>query len=143
MNNSQRYERLHKLVKIQEQMVLVEFRELQRERDSVRKQIYDLNSIGRESVEKLGQRLTSSFELAVIKSFAANLEGALEVLQRNLIQTENDYSIVGQKIKEVRSTLVSVSRLIDKSKITQANAMQLAEQKLIDEYLGYYQAKPD
>lgn len=139
MNKSRRLNTIHKLVKLQEQMVLAEFSDLQQQSDQLKGQLVHLAGIKDESNRKLTRQNLYIHELASIKVFAENVETAISGIQQSLQVTDRNYAIVGERIKELRTTLLSISRLIEKYQLQFANEQSLAEQKQTEEFLSYIQ----
>ena len=137
MTSSNRLNRIHALVKIQEQMILSEFKDLQDECEKIRVQIDSIEKYSLEAREYILTRSISKQELVVAKQFRNKLDQISQVLQTNLELAEQNYSIVAQKIKETRRTILSIGKLIEREKARVSNTLQLAEQRQIEEYLGY------
>lgn len=143
MNKFKRLSTIHKLVKLQEQMVLVEFRELQRESDGLKFQINHLAGIQQESNKKLATQKLYVNELASAKVFGDNVEKAIIGIQGNLEVTDKNYAIVGERIKDLRTSLLSINRLVEKYQLVYATQLALTEQKQTDEFLNYSQSAQD
>ena len=141
--SSKRLDAIQKLVKLQEQMVLVEFRELQKESDNLKNQISHLVNIKTESSNKLVTQNLYANELVTAKLFSNNVEQAISAIQESLKVTDNNYAIVGERIKDLRTTLLSINRLVEKYQLIHSNQLALAEQKQIEEFLNYGQSQLD
>lgn len=143
MDKSRRLDTIQKLVKLQEQMVLVELRELQQESDALKNQINHLVGIKNESNSKLATQTLYVNELMTAKVFSQSVEQVISATQSNLQVTDNNYAIVGERIKELRTSLISINRLVEKYQILYANELSLAEQRQTEEFLGYTQIPQD
>lgn len=140
MDKSGRLNTIHKLVKLQEQMVLAEFSELQQASDALKSQIFHLEGIKKETNKKLSGQKIYVQELTSIKVFSENVETAISGIRQNLLVTDRNYAIVGERIKELRTTLLSINRLIEKYQLQYTNELALAEQKQTEEFLSYTQS---
>ena len=120
-------------------MVLAEFSELQQQSDQLKGQLIHLAGIKNESNEKLTRQNLYIHELKSIKVFGENVETAINGIQQSLQVTDRNYAIVGERIKELRTTLLSISRLIEKYQLIFSNEQALAEQKQTEEFLSYTQ----
>ncbi len=139
MKKSNRLDTVHKLVKLQEQMILAEFSELQQQSDRLKGQLIHLAKIRSESNKKLTRQSLYIHELASIKVFEENVETAIDGIQQSLQVTDRNYAIVAERIKQVRTTLLSINRLIEKYQLIFSNEEALAEQKQTEEFLSYSQ----
>lgn len=139
MKKSNRLDTVHKLVKLQEQMVLAEFSELQQQSDQLKGQLTHLAGIKNESNKKLTNQSLYIHELTSIKVFGENVQTAINGIQQSLQVTDRNYAIVGERIKEIRTTLLSLNRLIEKYQLIVASEEALAEQKQTEEFLSYTQ----
>lgn len=137
MKKSRRLDIVNKLVKLQEQMVLAEFSELQQQSDQLKGQLTHLAGIKNESNKKLMRQNIYIHELKSIKVFGENIETAIKGIQQSLQVTDRNYAIVGEQIKEIRTTLLSISRLIEKYQLIFSNEQALSEQKQTEEFLSY------
>ena len=137
MDKTKRLDAIQKLIKLQEQMVLAEFSHLQRESDVLKQQLNHFTKIKYDSDKKLMHKHLYVQELATIKVFATNVERAINGIQQNLAVTDRNYAIVGERIKSLRTTLISINRLIEKYRIININEKVLAEQKQTEEFLSY------
>lgn len=143
MNKSGRLDTIQKLVKLQEQMVLVELRELQRESDAIKNQINHLAGVKNESNRKLATQTLYINELTTAKVFSQSVEQAISAMQSRLQVTDNNYAIVGERIKELRTSILSINRLVEKYQILHSNELALVEQKQTEEFLSYTQIPQD
>ena len=143
MNKTSRISAIQKLVKLQEQMILSEFSELQRQSDELKENILNLRNYKHDACKKLASQSLFISELATIKSFNEKLEQAVEGLQNSLELTDKNYAIVGEKVKSIRTTLLSLERLAKRNQIIEANQAELVEQKQTEEYLNYLQSPLD
>ena len=139
MKKSNRLGTVHKLVKLQEQMILAEFSELQQLSDQLKGQLTHLANIKSDSNKKLMHQNVYVHELKSIKVFEEKVETAINGIQQNLQITDRNYAIVGERIKELRTTLLSINRLIEKYQLIFSNQEALAEQKQTEEFLSYTQ----
>ena len=139
MNKLQRLTRVRKLVKLQEHMILAEFRELQLESERFRNKIKEIVGCKSQSSERLTTQVLHANELKTVNSFNMQLEHVIDALQNDLHLTDINYAIVGEKIKEVRTTLLSINRLVEKSQAIETNRTQLSEQKQTEENVNYSQ----
>ena len=139
MKNSNRLDTVHKLVKLQEQMVLAEFSELQQQSDQLKGQLTHLAGIKNESNKKLMNQNVYAHELMSVKVFEENVETAISGIHQSLQVTDRNYAIVGERIKELRTTLLSINRLIEKYQLILSNQEALTEQKQTEEFLSYTQ----
>ena len=139
MNKLQRLTRVRKLVKLQEHMILAEFRELQLESERFRNKIKEIIGCKSQSSERLTTQVLHANELKTVNSFNMQLEHVIDALQNDLHLTDINYAIVGEKIKEVRTTLLSINRLVEKSQAIETNRTQLSEQKQTEENVNYSQ----
>ena len=136
MNKFRRLGTIHKLVKLQEKMVLAEFSELQLQSEQLKQQLQHFAGIKRDSNKKLSSQNVYIHELASIRTFAQNLETAIAGIRQNLEITDNNYSLVAERIKELRTTLLSIERLLDKVRVQSSNELALTEQKQTEEFLS-------
>ena len=139
MSKAQRLIRIRKLVKLQEQMILAEFRELQLESEKYRNKIKDIIECKRQSYNRLAAKQLYANELKTVKSFNTQLEHVVNALRNDLHLTDTNYAIVGEKIKEVRTTLLSITRLVEKYQAIDSYSAELIEQKQLEENLNYSQ----
>lgn len=127
------------MVKLQEHMILAEFRELQLESERFRNKIKEIVGCKSQSSERLTTQVLHANELKTVNSFNMQLEHVIDALQNDLHLTDINYAIVGEKIKEVRTTLLSINRLVEKSQAIETNRTQLSEQKQTEENVNYSQ----
>lgn len=143
MDRVLRIKAIQKLVKIQEQMILAEFSELQRESDELKTHIFKLLDYKKDSCKKLTSQSLFISELATLRTFNEKLEQAVEGLKNNLELTDKNYAIVAEKVKAIRTTLLSIDRLAKRYHIIQTNQAELIEQRQTEEHLNYMQSPLD
>ena len=116
MNKLDKLIKLHKLLKIQEQKILIEYKELQSANDNIKNQIVDLRRHGNLYSNNMMTKLITMSEFNVVRSFGANVELVIKQLNEQLEKNEKQFVVVREKITELRGSLTSIQRLIDKHK---------------------------
>ena len=137
MSKVQRLNKIHKLLKIQEQDVLAEFKELQRISDEINMQINDLAAHSANSENDLMLRPVAVSQLTLVRSFNEKVEMVLQQLNARLLDNDKNYSIVADKLKEIRSSLTSIERLTDKHQSIDDYEQESNTQKQIEENINY------
>ncbi|MDW3094364.1 MAG: hypothetical protein R8G33_01695 [Gammaproteobacteria bacterium] len=137
MNKVQRLEKLQKLLKIREQDVLAEFKQLQKTSNEIKMQINDLSNHGIQSEKKLMQNPVVIDQLTLVKNFNAKIEVVIEQLNVSLANNDKNFLIVADKIKELRTSLTSIERLTDKYQLIESCDQEKRTQKQIEENINY------
>ncbi len=137
MNKVQRLNKLHKLLKIREQDVLAEFKQLQKTSHDIKMQINDLSNHGIQSEHKLMQNTVVIDQLTLVKNFNVKIEEVIEQLNISLANNDKNFLIVADKIKELRTSLTSIERLTDKYQLIQSYEKEKNAQKQIEENINY------
>lgn len=133
MKKSQRMNRLHKLMKLQEQAILAEYKQLQAENLNIKQQISDLHNHSKNSITHTMQDMVGINELTMVRKFSEKVEVVIEQLQVTLDNNDKNYMIVADKVKNLRASLTAIERLSDKHLILENYQDDLNEQKQIDE----------
>ena len=137
MSKLSRLKKIHKLVKLQEQNVLAEFKNVQQINSSLKMQIDDLSQHSKLTNNKLMGKSVSIQELSLVKSFNGNIELVLEQLKFKLSENNKKFLQVADKVKEVRSRMKSIERLESRQQLQQDNDQQKNIQQQIEENINY------
>ena len=137
MSKLSRLKKIHKLVKLQEQNVLAEFKNVQQINSSLKMQIDDLSQHSKLTNNKLMGKSVSIQELSLVKSFNGNIELVLEQLKFKLSENNKKFLQVADKVKEVRSRMKSIERLESRHQLQQDNDQQKNIQQQIEENINY------
>ena len=137
MNKVQRLNKLHRLLKIQEQDVLAEFKQLQKTNHDIKMQINDLSQHGVQSEKGLMKNTIAIDQLKLVKHFNAKIEVVIEQLNIRLADNDKNFLIVADKIKQLRTSLTSIERLTDKYELIQGYKSEQLVQKQIEEYINH------
>ncbi len=143
MTKVQRLNKLHKLLKIQEQGVLAEFKQLQSISHQIKAQINDLISHSVNSRNNLMQNTIAVSQLTLARKFNEKIEVVIEQLQVRLADNDKNYLIVADKVKQLRTSLKSIERLKDKHQLMENYLQDNNAQKQIEENINYSVASQD
>jgi hypothetical protein len=139
----QRLNKLHKLLKIQEQDVLAEFKDLQSVSHQIKIQISDLTSHSAQSTNNLMQNTIDVNQLTLVRKFNEKIEVVIEQLQVRLADNNKNYLIVADKVKQLRTSLTSIERLTDKHRLIENYEQDTTAQKQIEENINYTVSSQD
>lgn len=137
MKKLQRLKKLYKLLKIQEQEMLVEFKELQNVNQQIKTQINDLFAHGSQSRNKLMYSSVDISQLTMVRRFSEKIEVVIEQLQSRLEANDKNFLIVADKVKQLRASLTSIERLIDKHQLIDNYEQDNNFQKQVEENINY------
>lgn len=137
MRKLQRLKKLHKLLKLQEQDVLAEYKQLQNISDQINVQINDLQNHSDKSADNLMQSTIDVNKLTLVRNFNQKIEVVIEQLHGRLVDNDKNFLIVAGKIKELRSSLTSIERLAEKHQLIENYEHDSNTQKQIDENINY------
>ena len=137
MSKLSRLKKIHKLVKLQEQELLAEFKNIQNINSSLKIQINDLSEHSKLSSNKLMEKTVNMHELSLVRSFNGNIELVLEQLNFKLSENNKKFLHVADKVKEVRSRIKSIERLEGRHQLQQDNELQKNIQQQIEENINY------
>ena len=143
MNSLDRLEKLHKLIKLQEQDILAEFKETQRVSLALRVQIEDLVYHSQSASEKLMHQSIAMDQLNLVRSFNVKIEVVLEKLNIKLQENDTKLLKVAEKIKDIRSRIKSIERLIDRHQQRYNYQQQKYIQQQIEENINYTSSSQD
>ena len=138
MNKIERLKKLHKLIKLQEQKVLAEFKEVQKINNTIKGHISDLKEHGEKSNKNNIIHSSTMSEFNIARQFNQKIIIALDELNMRLHENDKQFLVVGDKIKRVRSSLKSIERLNDKHQTLQDYREDIARQNEIEENLNYF-----
>lgn len=137
MNKIQRLNKIHKLLKIEEQGILAEFKENQKISHNINMQINDLVENCMQSSNHLLSRPVAINQVILVRQFNDKVELVLEQLHVRLAENDKNFSIVAEKIKQVRTSLTSIERLTEKHKSIENYEQDKHTQKQIEENINY------
>ena len=137
MKKIQRLNKLHKLLKIQEQEVLAEFKDLQNINQQIKIQINDLLNHGAQSRNNLMQNSVAVSQLTMVRRFSEKIEIVIVQLQERLEANDKNFLIVADKVKQLRASLTSIERLTDKHQLIDNYEQDKNVQKQIEENINY------
>jgi erythromycin esterase-like protein len=133
----QRLKKLHRLLKLQEQDVLAEFKDLQNMSHQINKQISDLINHSAQSRNNLMHNAIDVSKLTLVRKFNQKIEMVIEQLHNRLADNEKNFLIVADKVKQLRSSLTSIKRLTDKHQLIENYEQDKNTQKQIEENINY------
>ena len=137
MKKIQRLNKLHKLLKIQEQDILAEFKQLQSTSHKIKTQINDLVSHGEQSSSNLMHNSIAVSELTLVRKFSEKIGVVIEQLQARLADNDKNFLIVADKVKQIRTSLASIERLTHKHQLIECYEQDKHTQKQIEENINY------
>lgn len=137
MKKIQRLKKLHRLLKLQEQDVLAEFKDLQNMSHQINKQISDLINHSAQSRNNLMHNAIDVSKLTLVRKFNQKIEMVIEQLHNRLADNEKNFLIVADKVKQLRSSLTSIKRLTDKHQLIENYEQDKNTQKQIEENINY------
>ena len=143
MKKLQRLNKIYRLIKLQEQDVLAEFKQTQQVNTALKMQINDLTQHGKSSSDKLMHQAITINELNIVRTFNDKIELVLEQLNTKLSENEKNLMHVVDKIKDVRSRIKSIERLADRHQQIHDNELQKKIQHQIDENINYTLSSQD
>jgi hypothetical protein len=143
MTKVKRLNKLHKLLKIQEQGVLAEFKQLQSISHQIKGQINDLINHSAQSRNNLMQNTIAVSQLTLARKFNEKIEVVIEQLQVRLADNDKNYLIVAEKVKQLRTSLKSIERLEEKYQLMDNYFQDNSAQKQIEENINYSVASQD
>lgn len=135
MTKVQRLEKLHRLLKIQEQDILAEFKQLQTVSNKIKMQIKDLTEHSENSMNNLMVNPIAISQLTLSRKFNEKIEVVIDQLNVRLSENDKNFLIVADKVKQLRSSLTSVDRLKNKHQLVENYEQENRVQKQIEENL--------
>ncbi len=137
MRKLARLEKIHKLIKLQEQDVLSEFKQLQQANIALKAQINDLTQHSQLSSEKIMQGSVTMNEINIVRKFNGNIETVLDQLNLKLEENNKKFLAIAEKVKQVRSRIKSIERLTERQQLKQDYQQQKHIQLQIEENINY------
>ncbi|MFK7795431.1 MAG: hypothetical protein AB8B89_08785 [Gammaproteobacteria bacterium] len=117
--------------------MLVEFKELQNVNQQIKTQINDLFAHGSQSRNKLMYSSVDISQLTMVRRFSEKIEVVIEQLQSRLEANDKNFLIVADKVKQLRASLTSIERLIDKHQLIDNYEQDNNFQKQVEENINY------
>jgi len=143
MRNLQRLKKLHKLVSLQEHDVLIEFKEMQNASMALKAQMNDLTQHSQNSTHKLMQETVTASQINIVRKFNSNVEAVLEQLNEQLTESNKNFLIVAEKLKQVRGSIKSIEQLINRHQKLYDYQQQKNIQRQIEENINYTLSSQD
>ena len=137
MKKLARLEKIQKLIKVQEQKVFREFKEIQKNNAELKIQINDLAQHGQLSSNKLMQKSVSINEINLVRQFNGKIHLVLEQLNIQLADNEKKFLQTAEKIKEIRTRMRSIERLTDRHQQKHDYQQQKQAQRQLEENINY------
>jgi len=137
MNKLERLQKLKKLIKLQEQDVLAEFKDSQMLKDSIKSQIEDLSQHSTTCSNDLMSKPVVMSEINLVRSFNQNIELVIEQLNTKLDESDKNLYVIAEKMKEVRSRMKSIERLEHREQVQKNFEQQKYIQQQLDENINY------
>ncbi|MFK8027938.1 MAG: hypothetical protein AB8C40_07745 [Gammaproteobacteria bacterium] len=137
MKKVKRLEKLYKLLKIQEQDILAEFKQLQNTSHQIKMQIKDLADHSSQSAKNLKENPIAVSQLTLSRKFNQKIELVIEQLQVRLSDNDKNFLIVADKVKQLRTSLTSIERLKNKHQLLEDYEQENFTQKQIEENINF------
>ena len=137
MNKLTRLNKLKSLMKIQEQEILIEFKEAQLMNNSIRENISDLENHKCNSVEKLLNHDILMNDFNIVRSFNYKVESAVEELKSQLEVSDKLYATIAEKLKEAKKKSKSIEKLILKEESITNYEEENRQQRQVDENITF------
>lgn len=137
MNKLERLQKLKKLIKLQEQDILAEFKNSQLIKDSIKNQIDDLSQHSATCATELMSKPVVISEINLVRSFNQNIELVIEQLNTQLGESDKNLYVIAEKMKEVRTRMKSIERLEYREQEQKNFEQQKYTQQQLDENINY------
>ncbi len=138
MNKLIRLSKLKNLMKIQEQEILIEFKEVQQMNNSIKDNISGLEAHKNNSISNLINQDITMNELNVVRSFNHKVEAALDELTSQLDISDKQYASIAEKLKEAKKKSKSIEKLIQKEETISNIEEESKSQRQIDENISFH-----
>ncbi len=137
MKKLTRLKKLHHLIKLQEQDILIAFKGTQKVSTDLKNQIEDLSQHNQTSAAKLMRQSVTMNEVNNVRSFNGKVEQVIDQLKLKLDKNDEKLLHVVEQMKEVKSRMKSIERLTQRETQQQDYVRQKHSQLQIDENINY------